>query len=212
MFPESDKGHVLITTRNPDTRRHANSGSIHLKGLKEWEALHLLLRRADIPKPWDASTEAAGNEITRALGYLALAVIQAGTSIFRKICGLKDYLNFYEYYRSRRRERPNSTAQDENTVYSAFDLSLSYAQNRNTVESQDAVELLNIVGWYHFEHIPVEIFTRAVENRIKANSFPKNSSIPTRLINAVAERLRPPSALPRFLRHDIDVLDPYRVR
>lgn len=213
LFPEGDRGHILITTRNPDVRSHATAGSINLKGLKEWEALHLLLKRADIPKPWDASTEAVGNEITRALGYLALALIQAGTSIFRKICDLKDYLNFHEHYRSRRRSgSPSTLAQDENTVYSTFDLSLSYLKARNTVESQDAVELLNIIGFCHFQHIRVDIFTRAVENRQKVHALPTKRSIPSRLLHALARRLQPPSALPQFLRQDLEALDPYRVR
>ena len=81
LFPEGDRGHILITTRNPDFRRRGTDGSVELKGLKEQEALHLLLKRADVPRP---STEATGNEITRTLGYLALTLIQAGTSIFRK--------------------------------------------------------------------------------------------------------------------------------
>src|SRR4051812_1315610 len=47
LFPEGDRGHVLVTTRNPDFRRFATAGSIELKGLKKQEALQLLLKRAD---------------------------------------------------------------------------------------------------------------------------------------------------------------------
>lgn len=82
--PEGDRGHILITTRNPDFRSYGTAGNIELKGLKKQEALHLLLGRADVPRPWDAFTEAAGTEIAWNLGYLALALIQAGTSIFGK--------------------------------------------------------------------------------------------------------------------------------
>lgn len=214
LFPEGDRGHILITTRNPDFRSYGTAGSVELQGLKKREALHLLLKRADIPRPWDASTEAMGNEITRSLGYLALALIQAGTSIFEKFCGLTDYLNFHNDYRSRRRARRRSVAapEDHDIIYSAFDFSMNYLQAKSTVVSQDAVEVLNIVGFYHFEHIRVDIFTRATENRFIALTSSANGSISARLLGAITTRLQPPPTLPQFLRQGQETLHPYRVR
>ena len=49
---------------------------------------------------------------------------------------------------------------------SSFDLSLKYLEARQTQESKDALQLLSIVGFFHFEHIRVDIFTRALENRV----------------------------------------------
>ncbi|TVY80281.1 Nephrocystin-3 [Lachnellula suecica] len=211
FFPEGDNGTILITTRNPDFRSHGNAGEIELKGLKEEEALRLLFKHADVSRPWDSSTEAAGNEITRTLGYLALALIQAGTSIYKKICDLKDYLNFHKYYRSQRRAGQQFSVPytDDDVVYCAFDFSIGYLEGKNTVVSQDAIELLNIVGFYHFEQIPVSIFTRAVENRLTSSAKQHASS---RLLDAVLARLQPPPALPKFLREDRETIHPYRVR
>ncbi|TVY40129.1 Nephrocystin [Lachnellula subtilissima] len=211
LFPEGDSGTILITTRNPDFRSYGNSGNIELKGLKEGEALHLLLKQADVPRPWDASTEEAGNEITRTLGYLALALIQAGTSIYRRICDLKDYLNFHKYYRNQRRAQDFGNA-DDDIVYCAFDFSIGYLEGKNTTVSQDAIELLNIVGFYHFEHIPVGLFTRAVENRIKRFTNSTNQPVSSRLLDAILIRLQPPPTLPKFLRQDREILHPYRAR
>lgn len=199
LFPETDWGHILITTRNPDFRAHGNAGSVELRGLKKEEALHLLLKHADVPRPWDTSTEATGNEITRALGYLAMAVIQAGTSIFRKICDLKEYLKFHNHYRNQRRARSSSRSAPEDAdkdVYSSFDFSITYLEGKKTVVSQDAVELLNMVGFYHFEHIRVDIFTRAVENRRKALTLPNDRPFSVKIHNAILSRLEPPPALP----------------
>jgi tetratricopeptide (TPR) repeat protein len=213
LFPESDWGHILITTRNPDFRTHGNAGNVELKGLEKKEALHLLLKQADVPRPWDASTEATGNEITRALGYLALALIQAGTAVFRKICDLKEYLNFHTHYRNQRRARSSSiSAAEHDDVYSSFDFSIMYLERKDTVVSQDAMELLNVIGFYHFEHIRVDIFTRAIENRCRAHMLPTNKNFSTTIRDAVVSRLDPPPALPRFLRHETEGLDPYRVR
>jgi hypothetical protein len=214
LFPDDDSGTILITTRNPDFRSAGNAGSIEFKGLKEGEALRLLLKQADVPRPWDPSTEAAGNEITRTLGYLALALIQAGTSIYRKICDLKDYLNFHKYYRNQRRAGQHSAAEyaDDDVVYCAFDFSIGYLQGKNTVVSQDAMELLNIVGFYHFEHIPVGLFTRAVDNRLKRLAPSTKQHVSTRLLDAIFTRLQPPPTLPKFLRQNRETLHPYRVR
>jgi tetratricopeptide (TPR) repeat protein len=214
LFPEGDKGDLLITTRNPDFRSHGTSGSVELKGLKAKEALQLLLRLAGIPKPWDADIEAAGNNIARTLGYLALALIQAGTSIFRKFCDLTDYLNFHQHYRNQRQAKQGYavTVEFDDIVYSAFDFSMSYLQAKSTVVSQDAIEILNIVGFYHFEHIRVDIFTKAIENRIKGlhSSISKTSS--SRLLGTIIKRFQPPLMLPQFLRQDLVSLNPYRVR
>ena len=214
FFPDGDRGHILITTRNPDFRSHGTGGSVELKGLKEQDALLLLLKRAGVPRPWDASIEATGNEIARTLGYLALALIQAGTSIFRKFCDLTDYLDFHNHYRNRRRSKQRSAPahEDDDIVYSTFDFSMNYLQAKHTVVSRDAVELLNIVGFYHFEHIRVDIFTKAVGNRLKALASSVNNPISSRLLSALVTRLKPPPILPQLLRQDLETLHPYRVR
>ena len=218
FFPEGDRGHILITTRNPDFREYGTGGkdgtpgSVELKGLKEREALQLLLKKADVPRPWDAATEASGIEIARALGYLALALIQAGTSIFRKICGLKDYLHFHNEYRRQRRARARSIgSKDDDIVYSAFDFSMNYLHIKSTLESKCAVEVLNIIGFYHFEHIRVDIFTRAVENRNNTLVTSMNRTISSRLLNAVITRLQPPPTLPGFLRQHLEFMNEYPV-
>ncbi|OKL56474.1 hypothetical protein UA08_08099 [Talaromyces atroroseus] len=220
LFPRGNLGHVLVTTKNPDFRIHGTAGSIELKGLREEEALHLLLERAQIPRPWDATTESSGQEISKALGYLALALVQAGTAVFRKLCDLKDYLNFHNLYWSKRGARSPSIGEveekrakrGEDIIYSAFDFSFEYLRAKNTSISQDAVQILNIVGFYHFENIRVDIFTRAIENRRKSIAMSTAKSIGGRMLNAVVSRLHPPHMLPQFLKGGLEALNPYRVR
>ncbi len=57
----------------------------------------------------------------------------------------------------------------------------------------------------------MDIFTRAVENRLRALTIAKKS-IPSRLLGAIITRLQPPPTLPQFLKQDIEALNPYRVR
>lgn len=214
LFPPGNRGHILVTSRNRNLQDYGNAGSIELGGLKEEEALYLLLRSARISTPWDNSIETVGNEITRALGYLALAVKQAGTAISQKLCNLTEYLGFYQYYRKRRQrasaasgtipmEVISSSQQDD--IYSAFDLSFNYLERKQTVESQDAIEILNIVSFYHFRNIRVDIFERALENR---QAFTTASTFR----EALARRLQPPVLLPRFLRRDVADTEPLYVK
>jgi hypothetical protein len=102
--------------------------------------------------------------------------------------------------------------QDEDVVYTTFDLSLHYLEGKNTIISRDAVEILNIVSFYHFEHIRVDIFTRAVENRGKELCALPNKPLSGRLLDTISKRLQPRPVLPRFLRDDVETLHPYRVR
>lgn len=141
-------------------------------------------------------------------------MIQAGTSIYKKICDLKDYLNFHEYYRSQRRAASHVavTDTDDNVVYCAFDFSIGYLEGKNTVVSQDAIEILNIVGFYHFEHIPIGLFTRGVTNRLKRLAIPQKQLVSSRFSDILFKRLQPPPVLPMFLRQDRGTLHPYRVR
>lgn len=214
LLPPGNRGHILVTTRNRSFQDYSNVGSIELGGLKEEEALYLLLRSAKIRTPWNNSIEAAGNEITKALGYLALAVKQAGTAIAQKFCDLTEYLGFYRYYRKKRQRASSvpgtispeiSSSSQSQDIYSAFDLSFVYIERKQTVESLDAIEILNIVSFYHFRNIRVDIFEKALKNR-------QASTTSSTFREALASRLQPPVLLPRFLRQDVADTDPLYVK
>jgi tetratricopeptide (TPR) repeat protein len=215
LFPEGERGHILVTTRNPDFRIHGTVGSAEFKGLEESEALLLLLRAADIRSPWDSSTEDYGNKITNALGYLALALIQAGALILQRICDVKNYLNFYDQYRrnvSTKRRSLDVVDRNPLSVYSTWDLSLNSLKTRSTQGSKDAAQLLNIVAFFHFEHVRVDIFTRALDNRAAALQGARGRSFSAILFDAIRNRLQQPHLLPEFLRQEPEKMDPYRVR
>ena len=215
LFPQGERGYILVTTRNPNFRVHGTVGSIEFKGLKQRDALLLLLRAADTPRPWDSSVEDMGIRITDALGCLALALIQAGALILQRMCVMGDYLDFYSQYRRKIATRRSSTAskeEDQFTVYATWEHSLDSLEIRNTQASTDAAQLLNIVAFFHFEHIRVDIFTRALANRTKATQNTARTSISARLFNQILARIQPPPILPLFLRSEPSESDPYRIR
>ncbi|KAK9852217.1 hypothetical protein MYU51_008583 [Penicillium brevicompactum] len=220
LIVPGERGHVIVTTRNPSLRRQGNVGSFEVAGLREKEAFQLLMRVADITPPWDLATETTANEITKTLGYLALAVTQAGNSIYNKICSLKEYLGFYRHFLSNRKRKNSGSIADEicerdaenDDIYSAFDTSFQNIVTSNTTPSQDAVEILNIVSFYHFDHIRVDIFEKGMT--LERGYLQQSSVAPLRvkLLNAVLGRLRPPRALPRILTQDPDDMHPLCIR
>lgn len=217
LYPKGDVPYIVITTRNPHFRKEGTLGSLELKGLREDEALKLLLVKADIPRPWDHLTVSTANMIAKALGYLALALIHAGNCIYRRICDLGDYLNLHSASRNilQRRKSLDGWRHENNNVikavYSTFDVSLDFLLRESTTRSKDASELLKIVSFYHFERIPVDIFTRAVLNRQAALKSPRHS-FRARLLTELSSRLEPPKMLPDFLKSNGGELDIYRIK
>lgn len=214
LFPHGSGAHILITTRVRDFRGEGTLGSLELKGLKEPEALQLLLLKAAIPRPWDQGTTAAAELVTKALGYLALALIQAGTCVYRGVCKMDEYLQIHESARPRassQATKPDKTNNAVEVVFSTFDISLGLLLKDATMANHDAAELLKIMAFFHFELIPLEAFTRAVANRVKALGAATSGSGQSRLANSIRARLEPPVLVPGFLKGDRGHLDKYRI-
>jgi tetratricopeptide (TPR) repeat protein len=206
LFPTGGSAHILVTTRVRDFSREGTLGSLELKGLKEAEALQLLLTKADIPRPWDSSTTKTASLIAKALGYLALALIQAGTCVYRGVCELGGYLEIHSV--AKRRQRKHKKPESHNdpisdvieVVYSTFDVSLGVLEQHESVQSQDATELLKMIAFFHFEFIPLELFSRAVSSPDNAPSSGVSESWASSLANGLLRRLEPPTPLPSFLK------------
>lgn len=75
------------------------------------------------------------------------------------MCGLKDYLIYHKYFRSQRqaRLRDEALAEEDDVIISLFDFSMNYLLSKKTIMNLDTVELLNIVAFYNFEHIRLDI-------------------------------------------------------
>ncbi|MBE3050435.1 hypothetical protein IMZ48_49665 [Candidatus Bathyarchaeota archaeon] len=188
---------------------------MELGGLNDEDALQLLLLKADISGPWDVLTREAAGLITKALGYLALALIQAGNCIYRQLCKLGDYLSLHSAARSTLRRRRTSEHQATEidivrVVYSTFDVSLVLLPKEPTLR-RDAADLLRIFSFFHFEHIPVQMLEKAFKNRARGAAGPPPGSITSRLAGILLRRIQPPEMLPSFLKFDDGDPDKYRI-
>ncbi|KAK1833525.1 hypothetical protein QBC39DRAFT_302939 [Podospora conica] len=210
LFPHGGGAHVLVTTRIRDLRGEGTLGSMELKGLRETEALQLLLLKAEVPRPWDKHTITAALRIIKALGCLALALIHAGTCVYRGVCKIDEYLEIHESAKPRATKMSKLNNAVE-VVYSTFDISLGVLLKDARVASRDAAELLKIMAFFHFELIPLEMFSRAVTNQEKALNLATTASWQSRLLSRIRSRLEPPVLVPGFLKGERGHLDKYRI-
>lgn len=176
-FPKGNRGHVLITTRNPALKVHGNVGPGYYEfhGLGFQEANDLLLKAARVPTPWDSTSEMSASAITKSLGFLVLAIVHAGAVIRDGLCTLKTYLGFYErsWIRLRRARTQRGETIDDSThhmyVYTTWEMCYQRIEEKakkGSEPAQDAVQLLATFSFMHWENIPHDVFRRAIENPI----------------------------------------------
>ncbi|KAI4860991.1 hypothetical protein F4820DRAFT_435222 [Hypoxylon rubiginosum] len=91
-IPNSTLGNVLITSRSTDTERIGPM--VHISGMTEDEATQLLFKQLDILD--DGTNQVAAADIVRRLGYLPLAIDQAGAYMKAECLPLAEFLSHYE--------------------------------------------------------------------------------------------------------------------
>ena len=166
-FPVGGSGHILVTTRNPGTEIHATAGHLRFSGLDPEDALNLLFRTAfprdEPPSPRSDSRHTA-QRITSELGYLALAIANAGTSIRRHIYTLEMYLRHYLGHRKEMITRKSIRTADQANIITTWEIPFQRIASRKTLECRDAVDLIHLSAFMHFNSIPEAIFQRAWTN------------------------------------------------
>ncbi len=169
FFPVGNRGTIIITSRNPDCRSHATVGSRELHEMESGEAITLLLRSGDLPSE-DENMRGLALPIVQTLGNLALAVNHAGASIRQRICSLEDYLDSYKRHRKKLlSSRPVQAASEyEYTVYTTWEISVDalkeLAKDTKDRNAANALELLTLFGFCHFDDIMEGMFRSAWEN------------------------------------------------
>lgn len=234
-LPKGDRGHILITTRNPAHKVYGNvgPGSFEFQGMEEEDASALLLRSAQLKQPVDKESSSWATVITKQLGFLALALIHAGSTIRNGLCSLKTFLVFYEknWERVRRTSKSFLDSGDKNTQYlsalTTFEMSYDGIQRKRTESSEDATQLLKMFSFFYFKNIRFDIFRKAVLNcgiekadQEKADMekrpptwFQRYDDIRLFFLRYIAQNQAAP-ALPLFMQEgrDSGVFDEVRVR
>ncbi|KAL4929238.1 uncharacterized protein BDV17DRAFT_77899 [Aspergillus undulatus] len=236
-FPKGDRGHIIITTRNPAHKVYGNvdPGFFEFQGMEENESSTLLLRAARLAEPWDATSSSWASKIARQLGFLALALIHAGATIRRGMCSLKNYLTFYDENWERIRRTSTSFLdfldKDEDNMSALISYEVSYRgiEQKGTQRSKDALELLKMFSFLYNKNIRFDILRKAVCNcaiekveqeRVEKEKLEQPITWYQRYNNmrlsvlAFLVQDRGPQALPSFMRagRDLGYFDEFRVR
>ena len=164
-FPAGNRGIILITTRNPECKVHATVGSWELGAMTTDEAITLILKTAGVEDLSDTSIRKTAETVVATLGCLALAIIQAGAVIQKRLCSMEEYCGVYS---RRRRELLSQRAvqgEDEYpyTVYTTWEVSRKMIEQMSNEVGRDALELLNVFSFFHHDGISEEIFRRSWE-------------------------------------------------
>lgn len=158
-FPPGDRGTILLTTRNPDCRFHATSGSFEIPEMELEDGITLLLRTTEAEDIFDAASRTLAKPVVEAFGCLALAIVQAGAVIRQGLCNMEEYCGIY----SRRRKELLSTlpVQSSNdykyTVYTTWEVSVKMIEDMSDETSRNAIELLQLFCFFHYDGISEDI-------------------------------------------------------
>jgi tetratricopeptide (TPR) repeat protein len=168
FFPSGTKGSILITTRNPDFRKHATAGSsFKVDEMYPEDAVALLLKTAAVEMVRDQEERDAAAAVVKILGYLALAIIQAGAVIRQGLCSLRGFCALYTKQKKELLEsgRAESSVDYQYSVYTAWEISIRKIETIPDTHAKLALELLRLFAFMHFDAIKEEIFINAQECR-----------------------------------------------
>lgn len=177
FFPSGDRGHILVTSRNSECRYHETVGYQELREMDHEEADTLLLRAAG-KDPTSSRLRRLARPITSTLGYLPLALDQAGATIRQNICTLETYLSLY--HRQRRQIMSMKSIQGgeayKYTIYSTWEVSFQMIRKLEKPAAVDACEILQIFAFLHFQQVPANILEKAWENssRLRISGPPRS--------------------------------------
>ncbi len=211
-FPVGGSGHILITTRNPGAEIYATVGHLRFSGLDPEDAVNLLLKTAfprdESPSPRSDSGRTA-QKIASELGYLALAIANAGTSIRRNIYTLEMYLRHYLGHRKAMIISKSISTADQANIITTWEIPFQRIVSRKTLECGDAVDLIHISAFMHFDSIPEAIFQRSwkdIDTRRQSQNSPGMAQIRPDWDEGSQFRLR--TALSILYNHSIIDHDP----
>ena len=165
-FPTGEKGHIIVTSRNPECKVHATIGFEEFISLDESDAITLLLRSALLGDATDEDLRKTAHPIVQALGCLPLALIQAGASIQQNICSLNEYLDIFNSYKKGifSNQRIQGKGSYEHTIFTTFEVSFNEISRLGTERAMDAVEILQLIAFLHYDQVPEALFQNAWNN------------------------------------------------
>ena len=166
FFPLGDRGSILLSTRNPYCKIHSTVGSCELGQLNMDEAVTLLLKASGTEDVADEAVRKKAIIITQTLGFLALAIVQAGAYIRRAFCSIDEYCDVYNRHPQKLlKSLPFEAGSNyKYSVYTTWEISIEAIERIYSETSHNAVELTRIFCFLHYEGITEDLFEQAWRN------------------------------------------------
>ena len=191
-FPPGNRGNILITSRNPETCAHAPALDAHHEVDKmELEDAISLILKVSRQDPADQVLRVDARPVVNELGFLALAIDQAGSYIAVRKCTLKEYLDLFQKRRKsllEKRISKQKSSSYERTIYTTWEISFQIVQKKNPLAS----EILQIFSYLHNDQIPQEIFRRASDTErawLNDNNVAQTDWTASRVTNPILDML-----------------------
>jgi tetratricopeptide (TPR) repeat protein len=171
-LPGGSGGHILITSRN--AHWHTLATKLEITTLPEVEALELLLKAANRTQWADDAETATAKTLVQELGYLPLALAQAGAFIEARQIHLAKYL---EYFGKRKLELFKDAPLDyEKTVATTWNIGVEQLEK----EQPKALALLNLCAFLAPEPIRFALLQEA-RDKLLAAEFELSEELATLL-------------------------------
>jgi hypothetical protein len=171
-FPAGDRGDIIITTRNPQCQLYSTVGSKEVERMEAEDAIVLLSKTAYGVPTLSNEHHEGGQKVVERLGCLALAIVQASAYIREASCSFDDYLELY--HRAQKEVltyAPKHSGTDYHyTVFTTWQVSLDVIGSMKNDTSARALRLLELLGFYHHDQIPIRMFYNAWQNAQRKQS------------------------------------------
>ncbi|KAJ9496115.1 hypothetical protein H2202_008361 [Exophiala xenobiotica] len=161
-FPAGNRGDIIITSRNPQCQHYNTVGWREVGPLSPQDSMSLLNKTVyGMINPLQVATEES-KKITERLGHLALAIVQAGAYIRETSCSLREYLEIYQRRKRDLLYLPTHLGTDYRySVYTTWQISVDMIESKQDRAAHHALRLLGLLGFYHHDQIPVQMFYKA---------------------------------------------------
>lgn len=174
FFPTGNRGTILLTTRNPDCKIHPTVGSCEFGQMDMGEAVTLLLKATGVEDVGDEAAKKKAIRVTQTLGFLALAIVQAGAYIRQGLCRIEEYCDVYNRHRQTllKHRSAQMSSSYKHTVYTTWEISIEGIEKMYDETAHNAIELIRIFCFLHYEGISEEIFEQAWRNNLNKKRLP----------------------------------------
>ena len=170
-----NKGDIIITSRNYNV-----PGAIEVNIMTEDEAVKLLDNLAPQSAKKAANYNQDLKELAKTLGYLPLALSQAGAYINQNNLTIKDYLSLYDTEKDKLLSNKTMPAMDKHEpVYITWDLSIEKLKREKLGDK--VLEMLNLIACCYPEYVPNKLLAQYLYNKTDNESIIKLNELLTLL-------------------------------